>query len=145
MQLRNHQCSCEIAWQGRHGQAYNEEAFRYLLAAERTRSQRSGRPLILVLVVIGRTDRRRGPVNAAVAAQVLGSLVRCFRQTDVVGWYRGDRVAAALLTDLGSGYRPDVSHLIHRRVTDTLSQRLPADVPRRLHIRVYPTNPEPSC
>jgi hypothetical protein len=131
-------CSCDIAWQDRHGQAYNEEAFRYLLTIERKRSRRSGRPLVLVLVHIAPELGRRGRLDAAVAAHVLSSLLRCLRQTDVIGWYRGQRVAAALLTDLGDGCRTDISRLVHRRVTDTLGRRLPARVARRLEVRVYP-------
>src|SRR2546422_1060554 len=35
---------------GRLGQAYNEQAFRYFLAIERKRSERSGHPFLLLLV-----------------------------------------------------------------------------------------------
>jgi hypothetical protein len=139
MQRRNAlRCSCDIAWQDRYGQAYNEEAFRYFLALERTRSRRFGRPCILVLVHLAPEIDGRGRAGSAVAIQVLASLLRCFRQTDVVGWYRRHRVAAALLTDLGNGDGTSIPELVHRRVAHMLIQRLSAAAARRLQVRVYP-------
>ena len=39
-----------MAWEGRYGYAYDEPAFRHLLAVERTRSGRLGLSILLLLV-----------------------------------------------------------------------------------------------
>ena len=48
---------CRLAPEGRTVQAYNQEAFHYFLALERTRAERSNRRLLLVLVSGTLADR----------------------------------------------------------------------------------------
>ena len=115
---------------------YNEAAFRYFLALERKRSGSSGRPFLLLLV-----DLKEQPV-VSVAPKLFSTLWLCLRETDFIGWYREERVAGAVLTELGDGPRTEVPRLVGQRVRRVLCESLPSDVARQLRVRVY-QHPEP--
>lgn len=139
-------CSCGVALESQLGQAYNEEAFRYFLAIERKRSERSGHPLLLLLVDL-MVDLKEQPglsvrVDPIVAPKLFSGLRLCLRETDIIGWYREERVAGAVLTEFGDGPRMEVSRLVGQRVSGVLRECLPADVARRLRVRAY-QHPEP--
>jgi len=129
-------CSCGVAVESRRGQAYNEEAFRYFLAVERQRSRRSGRTFLLLLVDQRAQPGARARIEPRMVPRLFSGLARCLRETDIIGWYHEQRVAGALLTELGAGDRPDVSDLLHQRITGMLSECLAADV-ARLQVRIY--------
>lgn len=129
--------SCDVALEGRLGQAYNEEAFRYFLEVERTRAARCGHPFLLLLVELKEQPTASVRIDPALAAKLFSGLWLCLRETDVIGWYREDRVAGALLTQLADGTQEEVSLLIRQRVSGSLCESLPPDVVRRLQLRVY--------
>jgi len=124
-----------MAWEGRHGHAYDQPAFRYLLALERVRSWRSGFPLMLLLVELKPRPEAKRVIDAACTARLFSALSMCCRETDIVGWYRRERVAGVVLTELGEGSPPDLS-LVAARVTDVLNKRLPMDITHRVLMRI---------
>lgn len=130
------------ALEGRRGPAYNEEAFRYFLAIERKRSERSGRPFLLVLVDLKDQPGVSARVEPMVAPKIFAGLWLCIRESDFIGWYREERVAGAVLTELGDGPLTGVSRLVGQRLSEVLCKRLPSDVGRRLQVRVH-QHPEP--
>jgi hypothetical protein len=134
--------ACGVALEGRFGQAYNEEAFRYFLEIERKRCARASRPVLLLLLDL-RKPPERMHIDQMLASKLFDCLWRFLRETDVVGWYREDRVAAALLTQVDGGGPPGVTAVIQQRVGNALRQGLSADVARRLRVRVYQLRPGP--
>jgi hypothetical protein len=134
--------SFSVALKGRLGQAYNEDAFRYLLAIERNRGARLGRPFLLALIGL-RSDRAHpgARVERAVAAKLFSCLWLCLRETDVVGWYREDRVAGAVLSQVPEGHVAELCQSIRRRVSAALAASLPAEAGRRVQVHVYPLRP----
>jgi hypothetical protein len=132
-QSASEQCRCGLALAG-YGEAYNEEAFQYLLAVERERFERSNRPFVLVLIehASGSTDR----IEPALAAKVFASLARSLRETDVIGWYREEHVVGAILTHLGEAPLGDVSSQMADRIAKTLRTHLPR-VAHRLNVRLH--------
>ena len=132
----SHECSCGLALTG-HGDAYNEEAFRYLLDVERNRFDYSSRPFVLVLVDLEQRSGLPHRFDSALGAKVFASLARSLRETDVIGWYREGRVVGALLTHLGDAPIADVSRQMAERVAQTLRDELPERVARRLKVRLY--------
>ena len=56
---------------------------------------------------------------------------------DCIGWYREERVAGAVLIELGERRPTEVSRLIGQRVKDRLYAGLPSNVARRLQVRIY--------
>ena len=130
-------CLCGVALEGRLGQAYNEKAFRYFLAIERKRSERWGCPFLLLLVDLKEQEGVSARIDSMVASSLFSTLWLCLRETDFVGWYGEERIAGAVLVDLGDGRPPEVSRLIGQRVSEMLCERLPSDVARRLRVRIY--------
>ena len=137
MQGESDRCSCGVALEGRLGQAYNEQAFRYFLAIERKRSERSGCPFLLLLVDLKEQSGVTVRIDPMVAPKLFSALWLCLRETDCVGWYREERVAGAVLTELGDRHPTEVCRLIGQRVSGALSEGLPANVAHRLQVRVY--------
>ncbi|HSS40404.1 MAG TPA: hypothetical protein VLT58_16675, partial [Polyangia bacterium] len=67
--------ACGVALAGRFGQAYNEEAFRYLLQIERKRAARAQRPVLLLLLDL-RAPLARMRITPALAARLFDCLWR---------------------------------------------------------------------
>ena len=122
---------------GRLGQAYNEQAFRYFLTIERKRSERSGHPFLLLLVDLKEQEGASARLDSMVANNLVSNLRLCLRETDFVGWYREERVAGAVLIELGDRRPTEVSRLIGQRVSERLYERLPSGVARRLQVCIY--------
>jgi hypothetical protein len=123
---------------------FDERTFRYVLRLEQRRSDRSGRPFLLVLLDAG-NDRAGSALVDVNAGTIFTILSRCLRDTDLIGWYEDGRRVAAVLTELGDGPEPDIREVVSEKVTRGLFERLPADIARRLHIEVfrYPGPPLP--
>ena len=132
----SHECSCGLALAG-HGEAYNEEAFRYLLAVERSRFEHSGRPFVLLLVHLSQRSGHSRRFDSALGNKVFAGLARSLRETDVIGWYRQERVVGALLTHLEDALIADVSRQLAERVARTLKDDVPEPVAGRLKVRLY--------
>jgi hypothetical protein len=132
--------SSAVALEGRLGQAYGEEAFRYFLEIERKRAARlAGRSFLLLLVRLKRHQTEPNLwTSTDLATTLFETMSLCLRETDVVGWFREDRVAGAMLTELVDGTQAHVSLLIRQRVSATLGETLGPDVVRRLHMRFVP-------
>lgn len=127
-----------IALESRLGQAYTEDAFRHLQAIEQRRSERSGRPLALLLVDLKPKSRwPSAPLQPLLARKVFECLWLCLRETDFIGWYRADTVAGALLTELPDG--PDIvaPNNVAARVNRVLSEHLPSDIADCLRLRMH--------
>lgn len=118
------------------GHVYNEAAFRHFLDVDRRRAQRATRPLLLVLVSVRHEEPGPATLTDATAAAIFASLGECVREIDFVGWYREGELPAAVLV-LQPNTAPDD---IHRRLSDrivrALRTHLPADVMRKVRVRV---------
>ena len=69
---------------------YDEDTFRHFLALDKNRTERSGRPFLLLLVDVGKLSGSRDGFEAFFEA-----LRRSLRETDYVGWYQASQVAGA--------------------------------------------------
>lgn len=122
---------------GRPDPIYDEDTFRYLLTAERKRADRSGRPFFLLTVQAAERPGQGVRLDPAVAGRLFGALSLALRETDFVGWYRGERVAGAVLTELGEASRSERAAVVGERVGAALRAELAPDVLRRLQVTVY--------
>jgi hypothetical protein len=129
-------CSCGLAVEGRLGPAYNEEAFRYFLRADQKRAEASGRPFLLLLVNLKKRPGESTRVEPSIAGRIFEGLSLCLRDTDLIGWFREERTAAAVL-HVAEGPTPEASRQLATRVTANLCAGLTADVARRLRVRVH--------
>jgi len=131
-----------VALEGRFGQAYNEQAFRYFLQLERKRAARAKRPVLLLLMSLKKTASSTR-IDPALASRLFYCLWGCLRETDVIGWYREDRVVGAVLTNLDGECRSDVTATVRQRIDAAVAARLvQSDVARHLRVRVYQCRPQ---
>ncbi len=130
-----------LAPESQRHQVYSEEAFRYFLALERKRAERSSRSFLLMLI---EWDGRTGggaTFDPRVATKLFALVWPCLRETDYLGWYHDGRVAGAVLTQLGESNGTDVSGLVRERVGRALQEGFPRDTAARLLVRVYELPP----
>lgn len=120
---------------------YNEPAFRYLLDVERRRARRAGRSLVLVLIRLPKASRDRG--SAFPALRVLTGLSLSIREVDFCGWYREERVAAAVLTQAADAPSSATCGDIRDRVTRALASQLPRQARAMIQVRVVRLRPAP--
>ncbi len=136
MSVTSVRCCCGVALQGQPGQAYNEEAFRYLLDTERRRAERSSRAILLLLVSVKKQPLTRDHIPGAVAPNIFCGLWASVREVDFIGWFREDRIAGVILTQGAQPLLPDVPSRIGQRTAHVLLQHVPSTVADRLHVRV---------
>jgi hypothetical protein len=109
----------EVHYGGAAGQAYNETAFHYFLSIDRKRAACAAQSVLLVLV-----RRRAGAgssvgIDSATAAGIFSALGESVRETDLIGWYRQNSVAGAVLIQPPAP-PSDIRQLVAGRVTEAL-------------------------
>jgi hypothetical protein len=140
-------CTCAFAKSGGTARAYNEEAFRYFLNIESKRAERSGRPL-MVLLIDENVPQASGhvPMAASTADQLFAALIEGLRETDFVGWYQEHRVVGAVLMQRPDGAGADSSVHVRERIARILYARMSAELADRFQVRVFqlPSKPKGS-
>src|SRR4029077_20724672 len=99
-----------------------EAVFHGMIALERKRTERSGKPFLLMLVDMG--DSQRLDKNGKVLAKVLSALSLSTRETDVTGWYKSREVVGVMFTEVGTDDRNLILSTIMTRVSETLRSNL---------------------
>jgi len=130
------ECSCGLALTGDNA-VYNEEAFRFLLDIERRRFEASAQLFVLILVELTLRAGLPEKMPAPVASKIFGSLTQTLRDTDLVGWYRDQRVIGAVLTHVGEMPLEDSTRQMSARVTQALHTDLPQDTAKQVKVRLY--------
>ncbi|MGH9242536.1 MAG: hypothetical protein ACRD3G_31185 [Vicinamibacterales bacterium] len=139
MMPESHPSYSEFA-SGAAGQAYNQTAFRHFLAIERRRAERSGRPLLLVLVAL-RGSRVTSRFTNATAAGIFRGLGETVREVDFAGWFREGRIAGAVLTQGSGAASAPARDQVAERVMKSLRAHVPAGQFRNLRVRVVRFEP----
>jgi exopolysaccharide biosynthesis polyprenyl glycosylphosphotransferase len=107
------------------GQTYSvlgEEPFHRMIALERKRTERSGKPFLLMLLDAGHclpSDR-----NGRVLGKILSALSLSTRETDVTGWYKNHSIVGVMFTDVGAEDRESILGTMMSRVSETLRNNL---------------------
>jgi len=134
---------CRLAPEGRTVQAYNQEAFHYFLALERTRAERSNRRLLLVLVsALPRSPAVGWRMDPRTAQRLFAALWLSTRDADFIGWYRDGQTAGAVLTQRAKEPAGHVPRQIRARVAAALHAELSARIRPALRIHVWPLMPK---
>jgi hypothetical protein len=123
------------------GEEYDEDTFLYFLHVERARAERAKCPLRLLFATLEPVRGKPAPIPAESAARLFEGLRRSLRETDVIGWYKRDRVAGAVLAARAgvAGREPSVA--IERRVGEDVRQCLPSAEAHSLKVRVVQLGP----
>jgi lipopolysaccharide/colanic/teichoic acid biosynthesis glycosyltransferase len=113
-----------------------EAFFVQMLRLERRRSERSGRPFVLVLIGAEKFHRdSRGLLFYRIAT----AITKATRETDVLGWYKQDLTMGLLLTELGSVDAAKID-LLREKISDVVRQAVDAETfgSIELTFRVFP-------
>ena len=103
----------------------SEEAFHQVISLERRRTERSGKPFLLMLLDVG--DEQPSETSWRALGQIQASLAAAARATDVIGWYKNDCVAGLMLTEIGLTDRSSIPSALIARLSDTLRRSLSAE------------------
>jgi lipopolysaccharide/colanic/teichoic acid biosynthesis glycosyltransferase len=104
---------------------YGKTPFHHLLRIERHRTERSGKPFLLLLLDISVLTAERRPEE--ILDKLHSALRSALRETDVCGWYDQDRVIGVIFTEMAMVDRPSIEAIfrkIHRRIGEKLTQDL---------------------
>ena len=93
-----------------------EKTFRYLLQAERKRSERTGHDHYILLVYRIDDNGMVVRMDSQVADEIFDALARGLRETDYIGWYREGHIAGGVLTVVGPDSIGDVHERLGRRL-----------------------------
>ncbi len=99
---------------------FGEEAFLPMLSHERRRSERSGKPFLLLLL---ESDLYRGSRGEILVEQLVTAIGTATRETDIVGWYSTDQVIGIIFTEIAEVTDKAVQAIL-TRVTTSLSRSL---------------------
>ncbi len=102
--------------------SFGEEAFRRMLVIERKRTERSGKPFLLMLVGVG--NLQCSEKNGKALDSMLSALLSSTRETDVIGWYKDRATIGAMFTGLVVDDKNLVLSTILTRVSNTLRDML---------------------
>ena len=107
------------------GQIYSllaEEPFHRMIALERKRTERSGKPFLLMLLDGG--DCLPSDRNGRVLGKILSALSLSTRETDVTGWYKDHSIVGVMFTDVSADDRESILGTMMSRVSETLRNNL---------------------
>ena len=123
------------------GAEYDEETFLYFLSLEQARAVHSSHQLRLLLVSLEPVPGEPIAVPRASASKMFEGFRLWLRETDVMGWYRQDRVAGAVLSARRDALGPEATGFIEQRVREGLQRRLPSSLAEGLRVRIVHHGP----
>ncbi len=119
---------------------YKEEFFHEFLVFERRRSERSGRPfLVMTMDFRGIRDPESRRESVRWAVQTLSVLTR---DTDIKGWYENPMVLGVIFTEMNSLETETLQNKIHESLSARLSEEQLDDI--RLSFHRFPRDGKPN-
>jgi exopolysaccharide biosynthesis polyprenyl glycosylphosphotransferase len=100
----------------------DEASFRRMIALERKRTERSRKPVLLMLLDAGNClsfDK-----NGRVLSNILSALSLSTRDTDVTGWYKGNSVVGVMFTEITMDDHGLILGTMMNRISQTLQNNL---------------------
>jgi lipopolysaccharide/colanic/teichoic acid biosynthesis glycosyltransferase len=101
----------------------NEETFHWMISLERRRTERSGKPFLLMLLELG--DKVAPDVLNL--NKLLADLSASTRETDVAGWYKNDRVLGVMFLEIDCRDRESTLDTMIARIRNTLFTQLSSE------------------
>lgn len=112
----------------------SEDAFLEVLRLERKRTERSGKPFLLMLLDVGEVSRGRNKND--LLRETASALFAAAREVDVKGWYEHDNVMGVIFTEV-SGTDEKVSGKIFTKVYQALCRHIGVDLANRISISMH--------
>src|SRR5262249_44832735 len=111
----------------------DEPSFQRMIAIERKRSERSRKPLLLMLMEIGGSA---SPKSGRLLGKIAKLLSLSTRETDLTGWHKTDAVLGVMFTDLIADDKSAIPSML-ARVSSTLRDNLTFDQFSRVTISLH--------
>jgi lipopolysaccharide/colanic/teichoic acid biosynthesis glycosyltransferase len=99
---------------------YEEEYFHELLTFERKRSERSGRPFLVMTLDFTRIRNLQSRHEAVKGA--MEALLELTRETDIKGWYESGSMLGVIFTEMNSRETKTLQEKIHQDLLASLSE-----------------------
>ena len=99
-----------------------EDDFRRMLVIERKRTERSGKPFLLVLLEAG--NNQSSGKNGKALESLLSALLSSTRETDVIGWYKHQTTVGAMFTGLLADDKGSILNILLTRISNALRDML---------------------
>jgi len=113
----------------------DEETFRSMIAYERKRTERSRKPVLLMLLRVGDSESVDG--SGEVLSKVLTALSDASRDTDVTGWYKSQSVVGVMFTETGMHDSGAIMATMMHRIGETLRYSLSLEKASQIHISLH--------
>ena len=119
---------------------YSKAPFHHLLRIERHRTERSGKPFLLLLLDISALRAERRPKE--ILDRLHSALRSTLRETDISGWYDPDRVIGVIFTEMISVDRPSIEG-VFRKIHGRLNEKLPKELVDKIAVsfHIFPEQP----
>lgn len=111
-----------------------EATFLQMLSLERKRSERSGKPFLLVLMESD--EVLQGEIGERVVKQMHGGLFSAIRDIDVPGWYEEGRALGIIFTEMGEA-QPEIIATIANRICEALTYSVEPDYAGKISISCH--------
>jgi lipopolysaccharide/colanic/teichoic acid biosynthesis glycosyltransferase len=108
--------------EGRERLVFDEASFQRMIALERKRSERSRKPVLLMLIDVG--NFLPSEKSGTALADILAALSSSTRDTDVTGWYKSNAVVGVMFTEINMDDPRAILATMMNRVSQTLRQSL---------------------
>jgi lipopolysaccharide/colanic/teichoic acid biosynthesis glycosyltransferase/GGDEF domain-containing protein len=119
----------------RQAEILQEEMFHNMLTLERRRAERSRKPFVLMLLDASAF------VEAEAAnrfmSQVASVLLKCTRETDLVGWHKQGVVLGVIFTEISQEFENPITEILHSKVMNALHDELDREVTSSLVVTVH--------
>ena len=124
------------AFAARNGQSgiLSEEGFLHVRQLEWLRAERSGKPLMLMLMDVGNLTHGDRYTYEELMPKVLSAVENSTRETDVIGWYKMHTLVGALLTEIDASEIETVPDRMSARVREELQENLGIEKANRISI-----------
>lgn len=110
-------------------------SFQRILAYERSRSERSHKPFLLMLLEFSNSHTAEKRSDDLMG--IMSALALRVRETDVVGWYHQDSIAGVLFTEISSDERGQLLSVILNRLSQVLQADRNAFDPSTLRVSFH--------
>jgi lipopolysaccharide/colanic/teichoic acid biosynthesis glycosyltransferase len=113
----------------------NDKAFQRMIAVERKRTERSGRPFLLMTLEAG--NHQSPEKNSRVLDSIASGLLSSTRGTDVVGWYEARAKLAVIFTGLAIDDKNAILSTIMTRLSTILRDALTLEQFKQINVSFH--------
>lgn len=124
-QPESSQTGVNLTWDEDDYTFYSKAHFHHMLRIERHRTERSGKPFLMLLLDISALRAERRPEE--ILDKLHPALRFALRETDIRGWYDHDRVVGVIFTEMISVDRPSIEG-IFRKIHGRLGEKLTGEL-----------------